>query len=909
MPSPHSYNHFLLDQNTNDSSEIQCICGFHHDDGFTIACDQCDTWQHGYCVDIAEDAIPEKYECPNCRPRPVDIRRAKEYQQHNFNERDRDRDRDREEKPRRKKPKSNSTSNPSRRKDASVNAMQSNGPAPPALTDRAAGPGKTTNSKELNSRKRGSNRASVSTKSESNNNYLLEPVNGAFTVPVGVAVSSAPSPAMTTTTDRNPEGESDTDMEKPQLYGCEFMDITDGKDHIADKGVQTFVKQMNLHHENVRRFTTEEVASATTAISVVNSTSYSLPQYFITIDNSCLKGQLVALCKGEIIFKESYKADAINQYGMLRHPKPCVFFHPSQPICIDSRIRGSPSRYVKRSCRPNTELATIIVDNAEVMFGLFATEPLEPGTTLTVGWEWSGSRAMQKLLIGAEPDNLDYEEYQDALCWVNTLTSHIGDCACVDKDECVFSKLKVKRESSPPKPVSRIRRGSRATQEYSSTPVSNQGSPERQISSDRDEGSRSSKSRSRDLSPQSIMHEEMSGREARKMQELLSRFERIEQADQAAGGKRRKRNNTISVSTVNFTETVNKAEVMRKGRTSSVAVSPPPFVKSGSDMPAPPTRKSSVSLSLKSDDSRLGRVPMQPPPAPVKKARKPEYVDSAMQTDESVGVSWNISTSEVLVTPSRVSFKERLMQSMLREREKAVALESRKRKQSEISDTCPSPTESYKEQKLQRESDVKSPIMRSSPQMETTDMAVDDGPIELVNTPPEFSDETPMTSVSPCDVKPMDSILTTQPRGPALADIFADSPPTPVVPQEHILDDQRTPPISPKSTAINSPRTPSLQIQTGPAFPTAPATPSPMPASTSSPSPSIPGANSQSPLAASATNTAFPTSALTAISTQGSQMNSMSTPAKTKKMSLSEYGRRKKVDYNDKKALMSAVSE
>ena len=218
---------------------------------------------------------------------------------------------------------------------------------------------------------------------------------------------------------------------------------------------------------------------------------------------------------------------------------------------------------------------------------------------------------------------------------------------------------------------------------------------------------------------------------------------------------------------------------------------------------------------------------------------------------------------------------------------------------------------------MTEDSDVKS--VAKSPSTPTTDIHVAEAPRELVNTPPESGVEIPLFSAPQSDVKPLVPPAETQPRGPALADIFADSPPPPAV-QEPIMDNKRTPPISPKTVAVDFHSTPraagrpfglQVQLPTGPAFPTAPTTPSPMPPSATSPAPVTPGAQTHSPLALSATAPNFPLSALT--SHGSSQMNSMATPAKTKKLSLSEYGnRRKKVDYiveRDKKLAMSAVTE
>ncbi|KAF8463989.1 hypothetical protein BDZ91DRAFT_260817 [Kalaharituber pfeilii] len=923
VSSPHSFPHLSADHHkTEESSEIRCICGFTHDDGFTIACDQCDTWQHGFCVDIAEDEVPDRYECPSCLPRPLDVRKATEYQKNR---------QDREEKSRRKKPKA-STTNASRRKDVSNLAVHNNGPGPPLVQDRVGGSVKPPTPKETQpSRKRGNNRAAAPANPPIINSYFPEPTNGAFTHSVGLLTPNAPSPTQTVGTDRNVDGDSDTDMEKSnQTFMYDFTDITNKKDHYANKEVQMFVEAMASSVPDERRFSSEDIPARLPGVSVkpaFNSSSYSQSQRFIiTLDTACREGQLVAICKGDIVFEQSYKHDGINQYSILRHPKPHVFFHPPTHICIDSRIHGSIARFAKRSCRPNTILDTLVVDGSEVMFGLFAAKPLEANAVLTIEWEWSGSQAIQRLVNGTELDQLDNEDYQDALNWVNQLVSDIGDCACVDKEECLFTKMRVKRESSTPKlfPTnSRTRRGSRAIQEYSSTPASDHFSPERQLGSDREDGHTSRKSsRSRDLSPSTLVHEEMSGREARKMQDIISRIEKFEQKEPVLN-KRRKRNNTVSAATIATGEASVKVEVGRKNRNFSTAFSSPSAIPSKSVDVKPlhiPSRESSDSLSASSDDCKVDYTQMQPPPPPIKRIKKPDYVDSAMQTDDCEGAWWCPPPQEMKPRHSHISLKERLRQSMLREQENAaVEMESKKRKQSEMSDGCPSPTTTCKEQKVVKGSDVKSVTPNSPFPTTTTDIPLENKHAEFVSTPPQSQLETPLPSACKAEKNHSIEPIESRAKGPALADIFADSPPSSTPAGEHIVDVKRTPPISPRTTTVDEPHTPvsgcsfglHVQLPTGPLFPTAPATPSPLPPLTTSPAPQTPGAQAQSPLTLSATALNFPPNL--GANCNGSLLSPVSAPAKTKKLSLSEYGnRRKKVDHSgdrDKKMAMSVLSE
>lgn len=46
----------------------RCICGSGEDDGFMICCEGCSAWQHGDCVGLSPDAVPDEYYCDLCDP-------------------------------------------------------------------------------------------------------------------------------------------------------------------------------------------------------------------------------------------------------------------------------------------------------------------------------------------------------------------------------------------------------------------------------------------------------------------------------------------------------------------------------------------------------------------------------------------------------------------------------------------------------------------------------------------------------------------------------------------------------------------------------------------------------------------------------------------------------------------------
>ncbi|KAG6809647.1 hypothetical protein H0H92_015408 [Tricholoma furcatifolium] len=54
---------------------INCICGSSHDDGFSIACDDCSRWYHAVCVGIVAGEVPEVWKCSLCDGRQPKKRR------------------------------------------------------------------------------------------------------------------------------------------------------------------------------------------------------------------------------------------------------------------------------------------------------------------------------------------------------------------------------------------------------------------------------------------------------------------------------------------------------------------------------------------------------------------------------------------------------------------------------------------------------------------------------------------------------------------------------------------------------------------------------------------------------------------------------------------------------------------
>lgn len=54
---------------------IKCICGYADDDGNTVLCEQCNTWQHIECY-YPESVVPDVHNCVDCSPRVLDATSA-----------------------------------------------------------------------------------------------------------------------------------------------------------------------------------------------------------------------------------------------------------------------------------------------------------------------------------------------------------------------------------------------------------------------------------------------------------------------------------------------------------------------------------------------------------------------------------------------------------------------------------------------------------------------------------------------------------------------------------------------------------------------------------------------------------------------------------------------------------------
>ncbi|XP_067402946.1 PHD finger protein 20 isoform X2 [Emydura macquarii macquarii] len=59
-----------LDEEDSDFGIVRCICEVEGENDFMIQCEECLCWQHGVCMGLLEDNVPEKYTCYICQDPP-----------------------------------------------------------------------------------------------------------------------------------------------------------------------------------------------------------------------------------------------------------------------------------------------------------------------------------------------------------------------------------------------------------------------------------------------------------------------------------------------------------------------------------------------------------------------------------------------------------------------------------------------------------------------------------------------------------------------------------------------------------------------------------------------------------------------------------------------------------------------
>jgi hypothetical protein len=665
-----------------ESSTIKCICGFSDDDGNTVLCEKCDTWQHIVCYYESASHVPDVHECVDCLPRPIDRKSALEKQRqrrelHNIGER-------------KGRPRTTTKSHKKRQKDP-LGTVQPNGWAIQPnndlhyISDRKSGsprelppPAKRPKTSHRPSTSIVGQAPALAPGSRKRGNSVMLNGNSPVKSPV------------------NPDGPIEEfslefmnlyrQAEPPSTDTNSFTDLrvtNDIASWLNDRDALAEATEGKTPADVFQRIdqSIEDMEQSLAPVLVKqteedpNTRAYGLhPQWhLITVETPVAKEGFIGELKGRIGRKDDYYNDPANRWQLLQHPEPFVFFPPHLPIYIDTRHEGTILRYARRSCNPNMEMK-ILTQGPEsgAHFCFLATRDIEPGEELTVGWNINNS-IMQQLLKVVTNGDIKKEGLKKIQPWIACVLANFGGCACDNTTghECLL-QLARRTATTYAEPVQslKIAKG-RKTKKSQVSPLStghatnsragSEAIP-RDVHDDENGDSRSTsgshKCSSRDITPATHFslddsNGKMSERERRKLQQQERLFEQMDYDEQQKGKRGKRHSAGSTLNTPSLSSSVRHLPCFSLFQANM-------FLQKqlGHSEPSPSSRhprehSNGVARKVSGGSSRTnGRVPPKP---------KPVYVDSSTQTDDN---TITVDAPAPTTRPMRhlMSFKRRLLQ-------------------------------------------------------------------------------------------------------------------------------------------------------------------------------------------------------------------------------------------------------
>lgn len=567
---------YAVESTQEDDGQISCICGYADDDGYTVACDLCNRWQHQLCYypEYDDGGLPQdlQHYCIDCRFRPIDKEKAQARQ------------RDHREKREHVESLTNGVKravSKSHKKKVKEPGAQTNGwPVDKIRHDRnSASPRDIAPPAK---RPKTSHRTSDSITTTTGN------LATTTTIPTAKGHSRKRN-ASTVNNRRSSSRPPDTSIDQ---YSAEFLrcyqddawDVTGANLHNSihvtnalSEWVESTEDEFRATHGQAKgdllnRWDGDLEDIPGRACLAVESRQDDTVRYggqhptwkFLTVEDSVPSGAYIGELKGRIDFKKEYQGETKNRWSRLRHPEPFVFFHPSLPIVIDARDEGTELRYVRRSCRPNARLQILVTNSVDYHFCFLATQQIDPGMEIAMGWDTNDG--LPQL---TNRNNILEEDMELLSDWVSTALANCGPCACqLPEEDCMMSRFDRRarghRDEAPPtKPVKSKKRkvNNHISPLNTNTVTSRSGSEVRKAEHD-DEGTDSRSvsgsagrgSASRDITPNTHYSTngghstlpEISERERKKMAKEEEIFRRQEEERNGKRAKTAKRSSAGS---------------------------------------------------------------------------------------------------------------------------------------------------------------------------------------------------------------------------------------------------------------------------------------------------------------------------------------------------------------------------
>ncbi|KAK4038253.1 hypothetical protein C8A01DRAFT_17649 [Parachaetomium inaequale] len=646
---------------------IRCICGFADDDGNTIYCETCDTWQHIECYypDNIEDALRPNFahSCAECEPRSLDRQQAIARQRARTAvpvvEAAADKKPKRPpSKSHKKKPKPSELQINGIHHGASENTKHMSPQDNPHPAKKAKSSHKSSQSISSQAPKRSPSHGNA----KAAQGHPLSPATTPPDLPDDFELHNYSSGFLSLYNDHAFQIVNTNSFAGLQISNTMSAWLRDPEKMQIETGLSynDVFQKLPSNMDSIR--VTPEIELSKKVISpntVVQWQCLKAPSA-IEMDVPLME------VNGQIGFQAGYCADPENRWAELTAPLPFVLFHPRLPLYIDTRREGSEARFVRRSCKPNAVLETYLSAGNEYHFWLVSDRQIAANEQITIPWDFGfpaaeKAHALQVLGLsddtGAHTDQIVTEsDYQKYAGWVHLILSEHGGCACGLGPECSFARFhrnylaKSQPRSNPPKSKKRRPKSQHAisptsTGQATNSRAASEGHLEDIPENDRRSVSASSRSKppSRDMTPTARQGSfdtlgiltEPTDRDKRKVAMVEDTFRRMEQQQQQQPHRKRKRASdgtgtsqakaskpNSATNTPNLPTGFPERGYVDAGTGTSRS-------KSGSPGGVSPTHI--ISHTRKHIPSRTASAPA--PSRPTSAAPQPKYCDAAVQTD------------------------------------------------------------------------------------------------------------------------------------------------------------------------------------------------------------------------------------------------------------------------------------
>jgi uncharacterized protein len=514
---------------------IKCGCVFTDDDGNTVQCEKCDTWQHILCYYPNTADVPENHYCVDCVKRVIaSLDTATERQRST-------RIAPLVTTEKKLKPAKKGISHKKKSRDQTTAALVngfsnetghlSDG-KPHSPRDHTAPPSK---------------KAKISHKTSQS----VSSIAGAKRINRSPTKSPPPPPPSYSPEFVSIDWDNYKDLSaEPNSFNRIDVPVLlrgwiDHPETIPQNSEGSSQPENILGHLSSREF--EELPWPKISIHKGQETKLTVagshPQWrYVTVDTPVSARSVVGELKGAIGNKNKYEEQYPKRWGHLRHSDPFVIMHPHLPIYVDSKTEGTSLRFVRRSCRPNVELKTIVTDRQDYHNCFHATKDLPAESEITMAWD----KLVMAYLNNGHKSVDDPEDLEQLISWFDHLLANFGGCACDKTQECAFNRFRRAKRSLDGSHTNGAKTKKRKSASSVSLPNGRAGS-EPQPHSDPDEsrsssGSGRSKPQSRDLTPMTHLSSDVtSEREKRKLAAMVSQIEQRAMEDHDPSPKKKKR--------------------------------------------------------------------------------------------------------------------------------------------------------------------------------------------------------------------------------------------------------------------------------------------------------------------------------------------------------------------------------